>query len=160
MEKMVIPALSRIFKVTEFQHWTILPEGSFEWREMNQIPCLDLQVLDRLVPWWNFISRMWRHTSRSQKIWMLSTCTNPACLMTHKYQLFFNPIWPSLFWCIRTLNIFGMGGVRVPILFGNDLPMHDFPYSKGFIKFGCQEPSKKYLTFETFVRQKGVWPSS
>ena len=36
------------------------------------------------------------------------------------------------------------------------LPRHDLPYSKGFMKFGCQEPSKKCLTFETFVRQRGV----
>ena len=67
-----------------------------------------------------------------------------------------NPIWPGLFWCIRDpLNIFGLGGVRV-LLFGNDFPRHDLPYSKGFMKFGCQEPSKKSLTFETFVRQRAV----
>ena len=33
------------------------------------------------------------------------------------------------------LNIFGLGGVRVPILVENDLPRHDLPYSKGFMKF-------------------------
>ena len=33
---------------------------------------------------------LWRHTSRSQKIWMSSRCTNPACLMAHKHQLLFN----------------------------------------------------------------------
>ena len=40
-----------------------------------------------------------------------------------------NSIWPGLFWCIRDpgargapLNIFGLGGVRVPIFFENDLP--------------------------------------
>ena len=48
--------------------------------------------------------------------------------------------------------------VLLPILVGNDLPRHDLPYSKGFMKFGCQEPSKKCLTFETLVRQRGVWP--
>ena len=31
----------------------------------------------------------------------------------------FNLIWPSLFWCTRDLNIFGLGGVRVPIIFRN-----------------------------------------
>ena len=53
-------------------------------------------------------------------------------------------------------NIFGLGRVRVPILFGKDLPRSDLPYTKEFIKFGCPEPSKKFLTFETFVSQKGV----
>ena len=58
-----------------------------------------------------------------------------------------NPIWPGSFWCIRDpLNIFGLGGVRV-LLFGNDFPRHDLPYSKGFMKFGCQEPSKKMFDF-------------
>ena len=47
---------------------------------------------------------------------------------------------------VPPLNIFGLGGVRVPILFGNDLPRNDLTYSKGFMKFGCQEPSKKCLT--------------
>ena len=67
-----------------------------------------------------------------------------------------NPIWPSLFRCIRDLggghivpplNIFWLGGVRVPILVANDLPGHDLPYSKGFMKFGCLEPSKKMFDF-------------
>ena len=34
------------------------------------------------------------------------------------------------------LNILRLGGVRVPILFGNDLLWHDLPFSKGFRKFG------------------------
>ena len=58
------------------------------------------------------------------------------------------------------LNIFGLGGVRVPIFFGNDLARNDLPYSKGFMKFGCPEPSKKCLTFEAFLRQRVVWPGS
>ena len=57
----------------------------------------------------------------------------------------FNPIYPGLFEHIRyrggpPLSILGFSGVRVPILFGNDLPMNDWPYSKGFRKFGCLEP--------------------
>ena len=44
-----------------------------------------------------------------------------------------NPIYPGLFWYIRyrgghivpPLSILGLSGVRVPILFGNDLPMND-----------------------------------
>ena len=35
-----------------------------------------------------------------------------------------------------TLNIFGLGGVRVPNLFGYDLLWNDLPYSKGFMEFG------------------------
>ena len=79
-----------------------------------------------------------------------------------------NSIWPGLFWCIRDpggrghivppLNIFGLGGVWVQILVGNDFSRHDLPYSKRFMEFGCQESSKKCLTFETFARQRGVWP--
>ena len=53
-------------------------------------------------------------------------------------------------------KIFGLGGVRVKILFENELPGSDLPYSKGFMKFRCPEPSKKRLTFETSVRQRGV----
>ena len=56
------------------------------------------------------------------------------------------------------LNILGLGGVRVPIFFGDDLLWNDLPYSKGFVKFGCPEPSTNCLTFETFVRQRGIWP--
>ena len=52
------------------------------------------------------------------------------------------------------LNIFGLGRVRVPILFGDDLSMSDLPYTKGFMD--AQNPPKKFLTFETFVRQRGV----
>ena len=65
-----------------------------------------------------------------------------------------NPIWPGSFWCIRDpLNIFGLGGVRV-LLFGNDFPRHDLPYSKGFMKFGWQEPSKKMFPFWNFCSSK------
>ena len=35
------------------------------------------------------------------------------------------------------LNIFGLGGVRVPNLFGYDLLRNDLPYSRGLMKFGC-----------------------
>ena len=35
-----------------------------------------------------------------------------------------------------------VGWGRVPIHFGNDLSWIDLPHSKGFIKFGCLEPSK------------------
>ena len=74
----------------------------------------------------------------------------------------FNPIWPGLFWCIRDpgghivppLYIFGLGRVRVPILFGNDLPRSDLPYTKGFMKFGCPEPSKKVFDFWNFCWSK------
>ena len=45
------------------------------------------------------------------------------------------------------LNILGLGGVRVPILFGNELPMNDRPYSKGIMKFGFLEPSKIMFDF-------------
>ena len=33
----------------------------------------------------------------------------------------------------------GWGGVRVPILYGNDFLWNDLPYSKGFMEFGCLE---------------------
>jgi len=76
--------------------------------------------------------------------------------------IWFNPIWPSLFWPIRDLgggggivpppppkkkNIFGLGGLRVPILFGNDLRGGDLPYSKGFMKFECPERPQKMFHF-------------
>ena len=73
-----------------------------------------------------------------------------------------NPICTSLFWCIRyqggahcaPLNIFGLGRVRVPILFGNYFPRSDLPYTKGFMKFGCPEPSKKVFDFWNFCSSK------
>ena len=50
-------------------------------------------------------------------------------------MMLINPIYPGLFWYIRyraggghivpPLSILELGGVRVPILFGNDLPMND-----------------------------------
>ena len=52
---------------------------------------------------------------------------------------------------VPPLSILGLGGVRVPILFGNDLPMNDWPYSKGFRKFGCLEPSKITIHFWIFL---------
>ena len=48
------------------------------------------------------------------------------------------------------LNILGLDGVRVQILYGNDFLLNYLPHSKGFMKIGCLEPSKKCLTFETF----------
>jgi len=48
---------------------------------------------------------------------------------------------------VPPLNIFGLGRVRVPILFGNYFPRSDLPYTKGFMKFGCPEPSKKVFDF-------------
>ena len=76
-----------------------------------------------------------------------------------------NPIWPGLFWCIKDqgagahcivppLNIFGLGRVRIPILFGNYFPRSDLPYTKGFMKFGCPEPSKKVFDFWNFCSSK------
>ena len=49
-------------------------------------------------------------------------------------QMLFNPIYSGLFehisknqrgHIVPPLNILGLGGVRVPILFGNHLPMND-----------------------------------
>ena len=48
---------------------------------------------------------------------------------------------------VPPLNIFGFGRVRVPILFGNYLHRNNLPYSKGFMKLGCPEPSKKLFDF-------------
>ena len=52
------------------------------------------------------------------------------------------------------VNIFGLGRVRVQILFGNYLPRSYLPYTKGFIKFGCPEPSKKVFDFRNFCSSK------
>ena len=45
-------------------------------------------------------------------------------------------------------------GVRVPNLFGYDLLQNDLPYSKGFLKFGYPEPSKKVFDFWNFCSSK------
>ena len=44
-------------------------------------------------------------------------------------------------------NILGLGGIRDPVLFGNGLLWNDLPYSKGFMNFGCLEPSKIMFYF-------------
>ena len=58
----------------------------------------------------------------------------------------FRPLWGGGH-IVPPLSILELGGVRVPILFGNDLPRSDLPYTKGFMKFGCPEPSKKVFDF-------------
>ena len=114
---------------------------------------------------------MTRHESGRQLLYP-ETCLNDSLGRLAWGEGYVNPIWPSLFWCIRDLgcvcvcvclcvyvpplNIFGLGGVRVPILFGNGLPRSDLPYTNGFKKFGCPESSKKFSTFETFVHQRGA----
>ena len=55
---------------------------------------------------------------------------------------------------VPPLNIFGLGRVRVPIIFGNYLPRSYLPYTKGFMKFGCPEPSKKVFDFRNFCSSK------
>ena len=37
-------------------------------------------------------------------------------------------------------RIYRLGGVRVPFLFGNELPESDLPHSKGFMKFRFPNP--------------------
>ena len=49
-----------------------------------------------------------------------------------------------------SLNILGLGGVSVPILFGIDLLWNDLPFSKEFRKFGCLQPSKIMFEFWNF----------
>ena len=63
---------------------------------------------------------------------------------TDSDQVELNPIWfrgGTL--CPTPKHLWG----RVPILFGNDLPRKDLSYSKGFMKFGCPEPSEKMFDF-------------
>ena len=85
-----------------------------------------------LIAHWN---QWWRPLLLA---WFLLTLWQPAYLSVSKNQ--------GGSHCAPQNN-FGLGGVRVPILFGNDLPMNDLPYSKGFVKFGCLEPSKIMIDF-------------
>ena len=87
----------------------------------------------------------------------------PSLVVKYFHTVALNPICTGLFWCIRywgggtlcpPLNIFGLGRVRVPILFGNYFPRSDLPYTKGFMKFGCPEPSKKVFDFWNFCLSK------
>ena len=48
---------------------------------------------------------------------------------------------------LSSLCILGLVWVRVPILFGNDMLWNVSPCSKGFMKFGCPEPSKVMFDF-------------
>ena len=67
-------------------------------------------------------------------------CVYDSLLMI--LQVSFNPNCPGIF-----EHILGLGGVGVPILFENDLLWNDLPYSKGFTKFGCLQPSKVMFDF-------------
>ena len=51
-------------------------------------------------------------------------------------------------------NILGLGGVRVPILFGNDFLWNDLPYSKGLMNFGFLEPSNIMFDFWFFLVER------
>ena len=66
-------------------------------------------------------------------------CWETSCVETY----LFNRICPGLFEHSQRL---GLGGVRVPILFGNNLLWNDLPHSKWY-KFGCLEPSKIIFDF-------------
>ena len=83
--------------------------------------------------WHNFDKNKWLTWSDLIKKSTL-TLFKPAYLGVSKYQGGGHIVPP--------LSTLGLGGVRVPILFGNDLTMNDWPYSKGFMKFGCLELSK------------------
>ena len=52
------------------------------------------------------------------------------------------------------LNIFRLGGWGFQFFFGNNLPRNDLPYSKGFMKVGCPDPSKKMFDFWNFWSSK------
>ena len=83
-------------------------------------------------------SEKWLMWTKGMSSKFTQTLLSLPPLMNNDYQGSINPIWVYL----NTGNILGLSGVRVPILFGNDLPLNDWPYSKGFMKFGCLEPSK------------------
>ena len=70
------------------------------------------------------------------------------CLFPEKkYTKIALTLFKAAYLSITTYRGLGLGGVRVPILFGNGLLLNDLPYSKGFIKFGCLEPSKVMFEF-------------
>ena len=58
------------------------------------------------------------------------------------------------------LNIFGLGGVRAPILFENDLLWGIYHIQKDSWSLDAQNPPKKLSTLETIVCQRGVWSGS
>ena len=63
---------------------------------------------------------MTRHESGRQLLYP-ETCLNDSLGRLAWGEGYVNPIWPSLFWCIRDpLDIFWLGGVKVRILFGKD----------------------------------------
>ena len=47
--------------------------------------------------------------------------------------------------CLPSLNVFGWVRLGFQFFFGKHLPMSDLPYSKGFMKFACREPSKFFV---------------
>ena len=58
------------------------------------------------------------------------------------------------------LCCYGLVWVRVPNLFGNNLSRNDFPFSKGFMKFGWPEPPPdNYGLFSFFIGWRLLRPS-
>ena len=53
-------------------------------------------------------------------------------------------LWMFIIWHCAPLNIFGLGGIRVPILFGNNLPESDWPFSKDSWSLDAQNPPKMF----------------
>ena len=51
----------------------------------------------------------------------------------------------------------GWAGLGFKFFFGNDLAESDFPFSKGFMKFGCLEPSKKLSDLKLLMSKRGIW---
>ena len=80
-------------------------------------------------------------------LWIFKNIYFTLCLVLWIFKNIHFTLWHIV---PPPLNVFGLGGVRVPIFFENDLPRNDLPYTKGFMKFWCPEPSKKMFDFWNF----------
>ena len=104
------------------------------------------------VPLWALLEFGWNHINIFY-ILLFSYCS-PFRFLTLFVPAYFDVSGTGGGHIVPPLNIFGLGRVRVPILFGNYLPRSYLPYTKGFMKFGCPEPSKKVFDFRNFCSSK------
>ena len=124
--------------------------------------CLCLHKWHLAFAWQGFILVYIMNKTLFRSLWHLpmTDCSNHHKIsvsqrnsLFSKYLTIINPIRTGLF--ERVLRpggggILGLGWVRVPNIFGNDLSGSHLSYIKGFMKFGWPEPPQKMIDFSNF----------
>ena len=104
-------------------------------------------------------SKLWQFVAARIRVQLPESFKNNIIRKLGKPNLRWNHLnQTKTFWI--TIYLYGMSLTRMekskacsinPICLGNDLPINDWPYSKGLIKIGCLEPSKIMFNFLFFL---------